>query len=122
MKNEVKKKMHAAKRLLVYQSHRETSVDRKSERHSIQTGREQAITGDEEAAAARRDMSIASGPSESSSNAAIPQKFIVFEHRASIMTVAKPSREHDQWRLSMMLSSFPDVVRQWENFRAVSPT
>jgi hypothetical protein len=64
MKNEVKKKMHAAKRLLVYQSHRETSVDRKSERHSIQTGREQAITGDEEAAAARRDMSIASGPSD----------------------------------------------------------
>jgi hypothetical protein len=40
-----------------------------------------------------------------------------FRSRRIYNEVAKPSREHDQWRLSMMLSSFPGVVRQWENSR-----
>jgi hypothetical protein len=38
------------------------------------------------------------------------QKFIILVLRCIYNEEAKSSREHDQWRLSMMLSSFPVVV------------
>jgi hypothetical protein len=45
-----------------------------------------------------------------------PRQFIAEVHRflspRIYNEVAKSSREHDQWRLSMMLSSFPVVVRR----------
>jgi hypothetical protein len=39
------------------------------------------------------------------------QKLIIFALPCIYNEVAKSSREHDQWRLSMMLSSFLVVVR-----------
>jgi hypothetical protein len=50
-----------------------------------------------------------------------PEKPIVFAVCCIYNENAKSSGEHDQWRLSMRLSSFPVVARQWENSRAVSP-
>src|SRR5580693_10780462 len=54
-------------------------------------------------------------------DATTPQKFIVFKLCSIYNDIARSSREHDQWRLSMRLSSFPVVVLRWENSRAVSP-
>src|SRR5580658_4120986 len=56
-----------------------------------------------------------------STDATSPSKFIVFACCSIYNDIAKSSREHDQWRLSMRLSSFPVVVLRWENFRAVLP-
>src|ERR1700683_3962303 len=43
---------------------------------------------------------------------AITQKLIFFTRVCIYNEAARHSREHDQWRLSMRLSSFPVVVHQ----------
>jgi hypothetical protein len=45
-------------------------------------------------------------------DAADSQKFIIFARCCIYNEVAKSSREYDQWRLSMMLSSFLLVAPQ----------
>jgi hypothetical protein len=54
MKNEVKKKMHAKWQAMVYQSYRETRMNKKILMCSTKTWREHAIASEKKAAAIRR--------------------------------------------------------------------
>jgi hypothetical protein len=115
MKNEVKKKMHPEWRAMVYQSHRETTLKKKivsvvPSTHVMNTRSREIKTQPDlfrpyQTSAGRRP----------DRNAALAQKLTVFDRFRGwriYNEVAKSSREHDQWRLSMMLSSFPVVVLQ----------
>jgi hypothetical protein len=123
MKNEVKKKMHAVnERCCTKVTERQESI-RKSSRRVRKKCRDHAIARDENAAAIDRvhvKHSRVKACRESNGGPINRQKFIIFTLHCIYNDVAKSSREHDQWRLSMMLSSFLVVAPQWESFRAVS--
>jgi hypothetical protein len=115
MKNEVKKKMHEVPRASLYQSHTATWPKKKIST-ALHPGTSQSCSRKKKkqhdpprafvhrSRAPVRTTALALRRSSSFS--------ILFADGASIMTVAKSSREHDQWRLSMMLSLFPVVELQ----------
>src|ERR1700687_3660210 len=101
--------MNALQRAVLYQSHREARVKQKisssfhrNARNDTTASRKQpGNQSSDDLARCSRSLPITSRRTLS-----LSRRSSSLHPTASIMSVTKSSREHDQWRLLMMLSSF----------------